>query len=142
MRKPVEIIEGDKSLRLNVYIIVASYLLLIILIEPVIDFLLPLFFEQKSYAIVEQLNQLKLITSTLIYTVLGSLPAIFTAWFGYRIVASSKLPPVLLSGKTRFPFTVVVIKGRAAKMFGVLIIIVSLVLIFQLVLYAAKVLFL
>ena len=142
MRKPVEIIEGDKALRLNVYIIVASYLLLIILIEPVIDFLLPVFFEQKSYAIVEQLNQLKLITSTLIYTVLGILPAIFTAWFGYRIVASSKLPPVLLSGKTRFPFTVVVIKGKPAKMFGVLIIIVSLVLIFQLVLYAAKTLFL
>ena len=142
MRKPVEIIEGDKTLRLNVYIIAASYLLLIILIEPVIDFLLPVFFEQKSYAIVEQLNQLKIITSTLIYTVLGILPAIFTAWFGYRIVASSKLPLVLLSGKTRFPFTVVVIKGRAAKMFGVLIIIVSLVLIFQLVLYAAKVLFL
>ena len=142
MRKPVEIIEGDKALRLNIYIIVASYLLLIILIEPVIDFLLPVFFEQKSYVIVEQLNQLKLITSTLIYTVLGILPAIFTAWFGYRIVASSKLPPVLLSGKTRFPFTVVVIKGKPAKMFGVLIIIVSLVLIFQLVLYAAKTLFL
>lgn len=142
MRKPLEIIEGDKALRLNVYIVVASYLLLIVLIEPVIDFLLPFFFEQKSYAIVEQLNQLKLITSTLIYTVLGIIPAVFTAWFGYRIVASSKLPPVLLSGKTRFPFTVVVIKGRAAKMFGVLIIIVSLVLIFQLVLYAAKVLFL
>ena len=142
MKKPVEIIEGDKSLRLNVYIIIASYLLLIILIEPAIDFLLPVFFEQKSYAIVEQLNQLKIITSTLIYTVLGILPAVFTAWFGYRIVASSKLPPVLLSGKTRFPFTVFVIKGRAAKMFGALIIIVSLVLIFQLVLYAAKTLFL
>ena len=142
MKKPVEIIEGDKSLRLNLYIIVASYLLLIILIEPAIDFLLPVFFEQKSYTIVEQLNELKLITSTLIYTVLGMLPAFFTAWFGYRIVASSKLPPVLLSGKTHFPFTVVVIKGRIAKMFGVLIIIVSLVLIFQFVLYAAKVLLL
>ena len=70
MRKPVEIIEGDKALRLNVYIIVASYFLLIILIEPVIDILLPVLFEQKSYAIVEQLNQLKTITSTLIYTAL------------------------------------------------------------------------
>ena len=142
MRKPVEIIEGDKSLRLNLYIIIASYLLLVILIEPAIDLLLPVFFEQKSYAVLEQLNRLKLITATLIYAVLGILPAVFTAWFGYRIVASSKLPPVLLSGKTRFPFTVVVIKGRVAKMFGVLIIIVSLVLIFQFVLYAVKVLIL
>ena len=142
MKKPVEIIEGDKSLRLNLYIIVASYFLLVILIEPAIDFLLPVFFEQKSYAVLDQLNRLKLISSTLIYTVLGVLPASFIAWFGYRIVASSKLPPVLLSGKTHFPFTVVVIKGRVAKMFGVLIIIISLVLIFQLVLYAAKALLL
>ena len=142
MKKPVEIIEGDKALRLNLYIIIASYILLVILIEPAIDFLLPVFFEQKSYAVLEQLNRLKLISSTLIYTVLGVLPASFIAWFGYRIVASSKLPPVLLSGKTHFPFTVVVIKGRVAKMFGVLIIIISLVLIFQLVLYAAKALLL
>ena len=142
MKKPVEIIEGDKSLRLNLYIIVASYFLLVILIEPAIDFLLPVFFEQKSYAVLDQLNRLKLISSTLIYVVLGVLPASFIAWFGYRIVASSKLPPVLLSGKTHFPFTVVVIKGRVAKMFGVLIIIISLVLIFQLVLYAAKALLL
>jgi len=139
MRKPVEIIQGDKSLRLNLYIIVASYLLLIILIEPAIDYLLLLFFEQKNPDFIEKINQLKLMLSTLIYTVLGLIPAFFTSWFGYRIVASSKLPPVLLSGKTRFPFTVVVIKGKHAKMFGVLIIIVSLVLIFQLFLYAANV---
>jgi len=139
MRKPVEIIQGDKSLRLNLYIIVASYLLLIILIEPAIDFLLLLFFEQKNPDFFEKINQLKLIISTLIYTVLGLIPAFFASWFGYRIVASAKLPPVLLSGKTRFPFTVSVINGKPAKMFGVLIIIVSLVLIFQLLLYAANV---
>jgi len=139
MRKPVEIIEGDKSLRLNVYIIVASYLLLIILIEPLIDFFLLLFYEAKTALFIEQINKLKLIVSTLIYTVVGLIPAFFFSWFGYRIVASAKLPPVLWSGKTRFPFTVVVIKGKPAKMFGVLIIIVSLVLIFQLILFAAKV---
>jgi len=139
MRKPVEIIQGDKSLRLNLYIIVASYLLLIILIEPAIDFLLLLFFEQKNPDFFEKINQLKLMISTLIYTVLGLIPAFFASWFGYRIVASAKLPPVLLSGKTRFPFTVSVINGKPAKMFGVLIIIVSLVLIFQLLLYAANV---
>lgn len=142
MRKPVEIIQGDKSLRLNFYIIVASYLLLIILIEPAIDFFLLLFFEQNSPAFIQQINKLKLMVSTLIYAIVGLIPAFFTSWFGYRIVASSKLPPVLLSGKTRFLFTVAVIKGRPAKMFGVLIIIVSLVFIFQLFLYAAKALLL
>ena len=142
MRKPVEIIKGDKSLRLNLYIIVASYFLLIILIEPAIDFFLLSFFEQKDPSSIEQLNKLKLIVSTLIYCIVGLIPAFFASWFGYRIVASSKLPPVLLSGQTRFPFTVVAIKGKPAKMFGVLIIIVSLVLIFQLLLYAVKVLIL
>ena len=139
MRKPVEIIKGDKSLRLNLYIIVASYLLLVILIEPAIDFLLLAFFEQKNPSSIEQLNKLKLIVTTLVYTLIGLIPAFFASWFGYRIVASSKLPPVLLSSQTRFPFTVVVIKGKLAKMFGVLIIIVSLVLIFQMFLYAVKV---
>lgn len=140
MRKPVEIIKGEKSLRLNLYIIIASYLLLIILVEPAIDFFLLSLFEAKNIGYIEQLNKIKLVVSTIIYTVIGLVPALFAVWFGYRIVASSKLPPVLLSGKTRFPFTVVVIKGRAAKMFGILIIVISLLLIFQLFLHLIKVL--
>lgn len=140
MKKPLEIIQGEKSLRLNLYIIIASYLLLIILVEPAIDFFLLSFFDAKSVGYIEQLNKLKLVVSTIIYTVIGIIPAIFATWFGYRIVASSKLPPVLLSGKTRFPFTVVVIKGKIAKMFGVLTLVISLVLIFQLFLYLLKVL--
>ena len=139
MRKPVEIIKGEKSLRLNLYLIVASYFLLIVLIEPAIDIFLLSLFEEKNHAYVEQINKLKLVVSTIIYTVVGIIPAIFTAWFGYRIVASSKIPPVLLSGKTRFPFTVVVIKGKVAKMFGVLTMVISLVLIFQLFLHLLKV---
>lgn len=140
MKKPVEIIQGDKTLRLNLYVITASYVLLIILIEPLIDFILLSIFEQKNLAVIEQLNKLKLIVSTLIYTVVGLIPAFYASWFGYRVFASSKLPPVLVPGKTTFPFTVVVIKGKSAKMFGVLIFIVALVLIFQLILYTVKVL--
>lgn len=139
MKNPVEVIQGDKSLRLNVYLITASYLLIVLLIEPAIDFFILSFFEQKNPSSIELINQLKLVVSTLIYVSLGFIPAFFASWFGYRIVASSKLPPVLLSGKTCFPFTVVVIKGRPAKMFGVLIIIVSLVLILQLFLHLFKV---
>lgn len=140
MRKPVEIIEGDKSLRLNLYIIVASFILLAILVEPAIDFILLSFFQQNTPALLEHINKVKLVASTLIYSVIGLIPAFYASWFGYRVIASSKLPPVLLSGKTRFPFTVVVIKGKPAKMFGVLIIVVSVVLIIQLFLYALKVL--
>lgn len=139
MRKPLEIIHGEKTLRLNLYLYITSYCLLIILVESLVDFILMSFFEWKNPDLIEELNKLKLLLSTIIYTVLGLIPAFFASWFGYRIIASSKLPPVLLSGKTRFPFTVVVVKGRPAKMFGVLIIIVSLLLIFQLLLHAIKV---
>ena len=139
MNKPVEVIQGDKTLRLNLYILVASYILLIILFEPAIDFILLSLFEQKSPEFIDQINNIKLIVSTFIYALMGLIPAGFLSWFGYRIVASSKIPPVLLSGKTPFPFTVVVIKGKHAKMFGVLIIIVSLTLILQLFLYVATV---
>lgn len=139
MRKPVEIIEGDKSLRLNLYIIVATFILLIISVEPIIDFVLLTLFEQNTPVLIEHINKIKLIVSTVIYSVIGLIPAFYASWFGYRVVASSKLPPVLLSGKTRFPFTVVVIRGKYAKMFGVLIIFVSVVLIIELFLYALKV---
>ena len=139
MRKPVEIIKGEKSLRLNLYLIVASYLLLLILVEPALDLLLGLLFDVKNPGYMEQLNNVKRVVGTIIYTLISVIPALYTAWFGYRIIASSKIPPVLPSGKTRFPFTVVVIRGRTAKMFGVLTIIIALVLIFQLLLHLIKV---
>lgn len=142
MKKHVEIIQGEKSLRLNLYIIVTSYILLIISIEPLINFILLSTFEQKSPDFIDHLNKVKLIVSTLIYTALGLIPALYTSWFGYRVIASSKLPPVLRSGKARFPFTVIVIKGKTAKMFGYLLIFISFVLILQLALHASKVLFL
>ena len=142
MKNMPEIVQGDKSLRLNLYIVVTSYLLIVILIEPAIDIFLLEIIKQNNPGSIELINELKLVVSAFIYVTLGLIPASYASWFGYRIVASSKLPPVLLSGKTRFPFTVSVIKGKSAKMFGVLIITVSLVLIFQLLLYLIKALLL
>lgn len=138
MKKPVEVIQGDKSLRLSLYIVVSSYLLLILLIEPAIDFILVSFIEHKNPASIEFVNKLKLIVSTLIYSVLALIPTLFAAWYGYRIIASSKIPPVLTRDETRFPFTVVVIKGKPAKMFGILLMVVSFVLIFQILITVIK----
>lgn len=139
LKNTPEWVQGDKSLRLNLYIVIASYLLIVVLVEPAIDLLLLLIFEQQNLAAITLMNKVKLLASTLLYVVLGLMPASFASWFGYRVLASSKLPPVLLSGKTQFPFTVVVIKGKTAKMFGGLIIIVALALIFQLFLHLFKV---
>jgi len=85
MKKPVEIIQGDKSLRLTLYISVASYLLFVISIEPAIDFILLSLFEQKDPYSIEHLNKLKLILSALLYSLLAFIPAIFATWFGYRV---------------------------------------------------------
>lgn len=134
MKKPVEIIEGDKSIRLTFYIVIASYLLLIILIEPAIDFILISLFEHKNPYDITSINKIKLITSTFVFTLVTLIPAIFSSWYGYRIIASAKIPAVISAHRTRFPFTVVVIKGKHAKWFGALLIVVSLVLIFQLLL--------
>ena len=138
MRKPVEIIEGDKSLRLNLYIIIASFILLAISVEPAIDFVLLKVYEQNTPVMLEHINKVKLTVSTIVYALIGLIPSFYASWFGYRVIASSKLPPVLLSGKTRFPFSVVVIKGKPAKMFGILIIVVSMILIIQLFLFALR----
>jgi len=141
MKKPLEIVQGEKSLRLNLYIIVAVYLLLLLLVEPLLDYILLAAFEKHSLAMLEHINKLKVIISTTIYSLLAIIPASYAAWFGYRVVASAKLPPVLNSGKVRFPFTVPLITGRMAKMFGVLMIVVALVLIFQLVVHLGNHLF-
>ncbi len=142
MRKPVEVIQGDKSLRLSLYLIIASYILLILLIEPALDFILLSLFEQNNVYEIDKINRIKQVVSALLYTVIGFIPASYASWFGYRIIASAKIPPILSSAKPRFPFTVIVIKGKPAKMFGVLIIVVSLVLIFQLILHLVNVLLL
>jgi len=138
MQKPVEVIQGDKSLRLTIYLILAFYILLLLLVEPVLNFFLQLDISPLQALSQETINKRKLHIATMIYTALAILPFIFFTWYGYRIMASAKIPPVLNSGISRFPFTVVVIKGRFAKMFAILIITVSLMLIFQIFLYLAK----
>ncbi|MFK5914368.1 MAG: hypothetical protein QM484_08330 [Woeseiaceae bacterium] len=142
MIKPPEIIHGDKSLRLTFYIMISSYLLFVIAIEPAIDLILLLLFETKNPEQIILLNKAKEGLSALVYSVAALIPAMSASWYGYRIVASSKLPPLLLSAKAQFPFTVVVIRGKRAKMFGVLLIIVSLVLVFQVLLHLIKVIIL
>lgn len=138
MQKPVEVIQGDKSLRLTIYLILAFYILLLLLVNPALNFLLQLDIGPLKTLSIAELNKQKLHIATIIYTALAILPFIFFTWYGYRILASAKIPALLHSGRTRFPFTVVVIRGRNAKMFAILIITVSLMLIFQIFLYLAK----
>ena len=123
-KQPPEIIPGDKNLRQNLLLILAAYILLLIWLEPLIDFLLsfdPLSDDPLSINI---LNQRKILVSKVAFAIMRSIPIALFFWLGYRTVLSASLPPA----RMRFPFTVVRIKGRQAKMFGVLIMLVCLIL--------------
>ena len=123
-KQPPEIIPGDKTLRQNLLLILAAYILLLIWLEPLIDFLLsfdPLYDDPLS---INTLNQRKILVSKVAFAIMRSVPIALFFWVGYRTVLSASLPPA----RMRFPFTVVRIKGKQAKMFGVLIMLVCLIL--------------
>lgn len=125
-RDKPEIIPGDKRIRQNLVIIIAVYILLLVWLEPLIDFLLsfdPLSADPLAMA---SLNQKKMQYAAVAYAAVRSVPIGLFFWLGYRIVASASLPPA----RMKFPFTVQRIKGRQARLFGLLLMGVSLFLIY------------
>jgi hypothetical protein len=55
------------------------------------------------------------------------LPILFFLWYGWRIIASLRMPPAGM----RSPFTVRVLRGKQARMFGMLLILVALLLLYR-----------
>lgn len=119
-----EIIPGDKTLRHNLLLILAAYILFLIWLEPLIDLLLSLDPLHDDPLSINTLNQRKIIISNTAFAITRSIPIALFFWIAYRTVLSASLPPA----RMKFPFTVVRIKGRQAKMFGVLMMIVCLIL--------------
>ena len=127
-----EFVEGDKRLRLNLYLFIAAYLLLAVLLEPLIDFLL---MPGKPDPIaVMAMGQKKQMVATYVYSLWRMPPVLFFLWFGWRVIASLRLPPAGM----RFPFSVQVIKGKPARMFGILMILMSLLLLYRELLLLVK----
>lgn len=127
MKKPVEIVPGDKQLRLNLYILIAIYILVAISLEPIIDFFLMLGQSSAEPQLLAVLNKKKLLIAHISYGALRILPMLFFAWLGYRILASARIPPA----RMKFPFSVPLIQGKNARMFGILLLTVALLLISQ-----------
>ena len=125
--KEPEIEYGDKSLRLNLAVVVAGYFLLAVALQPLIDFLLvPDPAAANPYQVMELADEKKQLTGY-IYSVWRMLPILFFLWYGWRIIASLRMPPA----GTRSPFTVRVVKGKQARMFGMLLILVALLLLYR-----------
>ncbi len=125
-REPVEFTEADKSLRLNVFIAVALYVMVAVLLEPVIDFVLT---QGKTHIVdpqaMQALARRKEVLMSISFTLLRALPMLFFLWYGFRIIASAKLPP----GGMRFPYRVRRITGKQATMFGWLLMLVAVLLL-------------
>ena len=136
MKKPPELVPGDKNVRLNFYLVLAVYILIIVSVETFIDFVLQVSVDIRDPQSIILMNQNKVIITNIVITVMHVLPLLLVAWLGYRILTSAKLPPA----RMKLPFTVPLIQGKNARLIGMLLIILSLFLISQdLVLLAEKI---
>lgn len=121
-----ELVPADQRTRQNLLIIVAVYLLFLVWLEPLIDFLLsfdPLAADPFAMA---GLNQKKIRYASVAFAAARSVPIGLFFWLGYRIVASASLPPA----RMKFPITVHKIKGKQARMFGLLLMGICMFLIY------------
>lgn len=129
-----EIIAGDAALRLNVFIVMALYVLLGLLFNPLIDWLLSQGVADDA-ASLQAMVRRKEFVSTVVHASWRAIPVLLVFWFSFRVFASARLPP---GGMKRFPFTVVCIRGRPAKMFGLLFMVVCTVLLWREVLLLVR----
>ena len=125
-RERPEFIPGDRQVRQNWLIIIAIYVLFLVWLEPLIDFLLsfdPLAVDPLAMA---GLNEKKRFYASVAYGACRSLPIGLLFWLGYRMVSSARIPPA----RMKLPFTVQKVKGRQARLIGLLLMGISLFLLY------------
>lgn len=125
-RKP-EIILADKQLQKTWLILAALYVLFLLWLEPLIDFILMQMPLERSHEAIVALNQKKAYMSTIAFGVMRSLPILLFLWFGLQILQAMRLPPK----RMRLPITVLLIEGPKARMIGMIIVAVGLLLLFR-----------
>ncbi len=122
-----EIIYADKSVQKSWAILIAIYVLFLLWLEPIIDFLLMQLPMNGSHEAIVALNQKKVYVSAIAFGVARSLPILMFLWIGFQVVQTQRMPPRGL----RLPFTVRVIEGPKARMMGMIMIAVSFILLFR-----------
>ena len=134
MKKLPEIVPANQSIKLNYYIFVAVYILLLFLLEPVIDYFLLFDVNDSNLMLINEANQKKTVLTSIAYGMLRMFPLLLVAWFGYRILSSAQLPPA----RMKLPFAVPLQRGRNAKVIGLFIISLSLLFIAQNIVYVTR----
>lgn len=128
MRKQKEeIVPADPALRKNLLIIASIYVLFLVWLEPVIDFLLMQLPLEQSHEAILALNQKKAYAATIAFGVARSLPIMFFVWFGLLVVNAQRLPPKGM----RMPVTIRVMEGPKAKVMGMMTVAMGLLLLFR-----------
>ncbi len=125
-QKP-EIIPGDKQLAKSWLLVVAFYLLLLVWLEPLIDFILMQMPLTPTVEGIAALNKQKLYMSSLAFGVARSLPIMLFLWLGWQIVRAQRLPPKGM----RLPVAVLLLEGRKAAMIGMVMVAVALMLLLR-----------
>ena len=127
MKDEEEFVKGDSRVGKNWLIVIFLYLLLLLWLEPLIDFLLTLNPPDKELGAIKAFNEQKAYIATVVFGVARSLPILLFLWIAYRILLSERIPPKGM----KLPFTVKLIKGQQAKMAGMSMIALSLLLLFR-----------
>lgn len=127
MKRKNQVIPADKQVRKNWLILIALYLLILLWLEPVIDFFLMQLPLEPTHEAIQALNQKKAYVSTIAFGVMRSLPILTFVWFGLVIVQAQRLPPK----GVRLPITVVLLEGPRARMIGMIMVAVGLLLLMR-----------
>ena len=125
-REKPEWVPADRRTRQNLLILIALYILLLVWLEPLIDFALSFDPVSADPFAMGELNRRKLIYVATALAAVRSVPIGLFFWLGYRIIASASIPPA----RMKFPITVQRIKGRQARLYGLLLMSICLFLLY------------
>ena len=120
-----EIIPGDRQIAKSWLIVMALYLLFLVWLEPLIDFILMQMPLSPTAEGIAALNNQKRYMSSVVFGVARSLPIMLFLWLGWQIVQAQRLPPRGI----RLPVAVLLVEGRKAVMIGMVIVVVAIMLL-------------
>jgi len=126
-RNDDEFVNADRRTGKNWLIVFFLYMACLLWLEPLIDFLLSLSPPQNELSAITAFNKQKLHIASIAFSIARSLPILLFLWVAYRVLVSERLPPAGM----KVPFTVKLIRGQQAKMAGISMIALGLILLFR-----------
>jgi hypothetical protein len=127
MKDEDEVVYADKSAGKSWLILIFLYVLVLLWLEPLIDMLLSLDPPDKELGAIQAFNNRKTYIASIAFGIARSLPILLFLWIAFQILISERIPPKGL----KIPFTVKIIKGDHAKMAGLSMIALALILLFR-----------